>query len=204
MYAAVANDGVMLPPTILLSVNGKLHHRSEPPRRVVSPDTAHTVRDFMESVVVGDGGTGHNAKIPDYNVAGKTGTAQLVRNGRYIHGAYVSSFIGFLPATRPRIAILVAATYPKKNGTYGGTVAAPAFREIARQTMGYLHIPPDALGDFRDGANALSTFANWKRRHGGSESVHAGSAHEKSTTGEKNGVASTLQVAVGQAPPGDD
>src|SRR5438094_6705700 len=125
----------------------------------------------MESVVVGNGGTGHNAKIPFYNVAGKTGTAQLVRNGHYVHGAYVSSFIGFLPATRPRIAILVAATYPSKNGTYGGVVAAPAFREIARQTMAYLHVPPDAPGDFRDGAHAETTFANYERQHGGSEQL---------------------------------
>src|SRR5438309_1591800 len=66
MYAAIANDGVMLPPTILMSVNGKPHHRSEAPCRIVSPETARIVRSYMESVVVGNGGTGHNAKIPNY------------------------------------------------------------------------------------------------------------------------------------------
>jgi cell division protein FtsI/penicillin-binding protein 2 len=203
MYATFANDGVMLPPTILMSVNGKMHRRPEPPRRVVSPETAHMVRSFMESVVVGKKGTGHNAKIPNYHVAGKTGTAQLVRNGRYIHGAYVSSFIGFLPATRPRIAIIVAATYPTKNGSYGGTVAAPSFREIARQTMAYLHITPDAPGDYRDGAK-LSTFANWDRQYGGAESLPNEMAPEEHPGKGKRPASRKYEVARGQAMAGQD
>src|SRR4029079_4212085 len=101
------------------------HHARAPTRRVWTREAARPLHGYMQSVVVGKGGTGHNAKIANYTVAGKTGTAQLVKNGRYLKGAYVSSFIGFVPATRPRIAILVAATYPTKNGHYGGTVAAP-------------------------------------------------------------------------------
>jgi cell division protein FtsI/penicillin-binding protein 2 len=170
MYAAFANEGVMLPPTILMSVNGKPHHRPDPPRRIVSPETARTVRSFMESVV--EAGTGHNAKIPNYRVGGKTGTAQLAQNGHYVSGHYVSSFIGILPLAHPRIAILVAATDPTKNGSFGATVAAPAFREIARQTMAYLRIPPDAQGDYRDGANP-TTFAHWERQHGTQEIAQA-------------------------------
>jgi cell division protein FtsI/penicillin-binding protein 2 len=204
MYATFANDGVMLPPTILQSVNGKLHRRPEPPRRVVSPQTAHTVRDFMESVVVGKHGTGHNAKIPNYTVAGKTGTAQFARNGHYVHGAYVSSFIGFLPATRPRIAILVTATHPTKNGSYGGTVAAPAFREIARQTMAYLHVPPDAPGDFRDGAHEATTFANYERQHGGSERLPSEGSEERHATGGKHKAGRKYQVARSQTPTASD
>jgi cell division protein FtsI (penicillin-binding protein 3) len=171
MYAAIANDGVLVPPTILLSVNGKPYHRTLPPRRVLSAEAARALHGYMQSVCVAEGGTGHNAKIPNYNVAGKTGTAQLVKNGHYLNGAYVSSFIGFLPATRPRIAILVAATHPSKGGTYGGTVAAPGFREIARQTMAYLNIPPDAPGDYRDGAPGKNpmTFLRWEREHPGQE-----------------------------------
>ena len=92
----------------------------------------------------------------------------MVRNGHYLARAYLSSFIGILPLSHPRIAILVAVTNPTKKGTYGNTVAAPAFREIARQSMGYLRIPPDARGDYRDGANP-TTFANWKRQYGGEE-----------------------------------
>jgi len=140
---------------------------------VLSPEAAEALHRFMQSVCVGKGGTGHNAKIANFTVAGKTGTAQLVKNGRYLHGAYVSSFIGFLPATRPRIAILVAATHPTKNGTYGGTVAAPAFREIARQTMAYLRIPPDAPDDYRDGAKNPASFVKWDHEHGGKEVAEA-------------------------------
>jgi stage V sporulation protein D (sporulation-specific penicillin-binding protein) len=166
MYAAIANDGVLVPPSILLSVNGKPQQRQKPPRRVMRADAARKLCGFMEAVVAAKGGTGHNAKIPNFRVGGKTGTAQLVRNGRYVHGAYVGSFIGFLPVSRPRIAILAAVTWPTKGGTYGGTVAAPAFREIARQTMAYLHIPPDAPGDYRDGGDRIRTFARWEHEYG--------------------------------------
>jgi cell division protein FtsI/penicillin-binding protein 2 len=133
---------------------------------VMRADAARKLCGFMEAVVAAKGGTGHNAKIPNFRVGGKTGTAQLVRNGRYVHGAYVGSFIGFLPVSRPRIAILAAVTWPTKGGTYGGTVAAPAFREIARQTMAYLHIPPDAPGDYRDGGDRIRTFARWEHEYG--------------------------------------
>jgi cell division protein FtsI/penicillin-binding protein 2 len=166
MYAAIANDGVLVPPTILLSVNGRPHQRQQPPRRVMRADAARKLSGFMEAVVAGKGGTGWNAKIPNFRVGGKTGTAQLVRNRGYVHGAYVGSFIGFLPVSRPRIAILVAVTWPTKGGTYGGTVAGPAFREIARQTMAYLGIPPDAPGDYRDGGDRIRTFYRWEREHG--------------------------------------
>jgi cell division protein FtsI (penicillin-binding protein 3) len=109
-------------------------------------------------------GTGGNAKIPHYQVAGKTGTAQIAEGGSYARGGYFPSFAGFVPASRPRVAILVAVRRPT-TAQYGGTVCAPAFREIARQTMGYLRVPPDAPGDERDGADPAS-FARWKR-HGG-------------------------------------
>jgi stage V sporulation protein D (sporulation-specific penicillin-binding protein) len=191
-YAAIANDGVLPTPTILRSIGGVRQHPKTAPRRVISAAAAARLRDALTLVVTG--GTGKLAKIANYSVAGKTGTAQLARNGIYVHGAYVSSFIGFLPAgasgggvepaagagrshtapsphpplaslervpgpiaasARPRIAILVAVTWPKAH-QYGGTVAAPAFREIARQTMNYLEIPPDAPGDSRDGSRPVS------------------------------------------------
>jgi stage V sporulation protein D (sporulation-specific penicillin-binding protein) len=178
-YAAIANDGVLLSPGILRSIGGVRHAPAMQPRRVMSSDHAAKLREALTLVVTG--GTGKAAKIANYSVAGKTGTAQLARNGHYVHGAYVSSFIGFIPAgsagdgqeaaksaaethapapaandasrpiARPRIAILVAVTWPKAH-QYGATVAAPAFREIARQTMNYMEIPPDAPGDSRDGS----------------------------------------------------
>jgi cell division protein FtsI (penicillin-binding protein 3) len=172
-YAAIANDGVLPAPTILRSIGGVRHQAKTPPRRVLSSAHAAKLRQALTLVVTS--GTGTFAKIANYSVAGKTGTAQLVRDRHYVRGAYVSSFIGFVPAgcpatggepgatgghgdsaaprpaARPRIAILVAVTWPKAH-QYGGTVAAPAFREIARQTMNYMEISPDAPGDTRDGS----------------------------------------------------
>jgi cell division protein FtsI (penicillin-binding protein 3) len=101
-------------------------------------------------------GTGKRAKIAGYSVAGKTGTAQIAKNGRYGYG-YVASFAGFVPARRPELAILVSVWRPRV-GQYGGDVAAPVFREIARHTTTFLKIPPDAPGDLRDGADPASFY----------------------------------------------
>jgi cell division protein FtsI/penicillin-binding protein 2 len=166
-YAAVSNGGLMVKPTVLGAIEGLTLPPLPPPRRVMSETTASRLRAALESVVTD--GTGKAAKIANYRVAGKTGTAQLARGGIYVSGAYVSSFIGFVPASRPRIAILVAVTRPHGQ-YYGGVVAAPAFREIARQTMAYLEIPPDSPGDVRDGAHPGS-FDSW-RRNGGERVAH--------------------------------
>jgi stage V sporulation protein D (sporulation-specific penicillin-binding protein) len=169
-YAAVANDGILPAPTILKSVGGVPHVPKHQPRRVMSVQTAATLREGLTRAV--NDGTGRLSKIADYAIAGKTGTAQLARNRRYVSGAYISSFVGFLPAGSPRIGILVAVTWPKVH-QYGGVVAGPVFREIARQTVNYLEIPPDAPGDDRDGAR-IGSFAAWKQRGGALETRVAG------------------------------
>jgi cell division protein FtsI/penicillin-binding protein 2 len=87
-------------------------------------------------------GTGTEAAIPGYTVAGKTGTAQKAEYGRYVR-KYVASFVGLVPAEKPRLAILVMVDEPRGN-IYGGVVAAPAFRDIARFDLQYLEVPPDA------------------------------------------------------------
>jgi len=87
-------------------------------------------------------GTGTEAAIPGYTVAGKTGTAEKAENGRYVK-KYVASFVGLVPAKKPRLAILVMVDEPKGN-IYGGVVAAPAFRDISRFALQYLEVPPDA------------------------------------------------------------
>jgi stage V sporulation protein D (sporulation-specific penicillin-binding protein) len=156
-YCAIANDGVYVPPRLVIDAPGaKLPERQ--PRRVMSPANAATLRSHMEAVVTE--GTGRNAKIADYSVAGKTGTAQIAQNGTYGHG-YVASFVGFLPVQKPRLAILVSVWHPR-NGQYGGVVSAPVFREIARQSAAFLRIPPDAPGDPRDGADR-ATFDRYAR-----------------------------------------
>ena len=87
-------------------------------------------------------GTGTQAAIPGYTVAGKTGTAQKAENGHYVT-KYVASFVGLVPAKNPRLAILVMVDEPHGD-IYGGSVAAPAFRDIARFDLQYLEVPPDA------------------------------------------------------------
>lgn len=145
-YAAIANDGVYNPPRLILDAPGmELPKRA--PHRVMSAANAAALRSHMEAVVTS--GTGTAAKIARYSAAGKTGTAQIAKNGRYGHG-YVASFAGFVPATRPRLAILVSVWHPRK-GQYGGVVSAPVFREISRQCVSYLRIPPDVPNDLRDG-----------------------------------------------------
>jgi cell division protein FtsI (penicillin-binding protein 3) len=137
------------------------------PHRVMSPANAAALRSHMEAVTT-PGGTGTKAKIAGYSVAGKTGTAQIARNGHYGHG-YVASFVGFLPASKPRLAILVAVWDPKA-AQYGGVVSAPVFREIARQSVAYLKIAPDTPNDVRDGDEHLSQhYAQAEKRERASD-----------------------------------
>ncbi|MBW1776893.1 MAG: penicillin-binding protein 2, partial [Deltaproteobacteria bacterium] len=115
------------------------------PRKVRRTITAKTVREIkkMMQAVVADEGTGKKAVPEGYSVCGKTGTAQKVDpKGGYARGRYTSSFVGFAPVQTPRIAVLVVVDEPKK-AHYGGTVAAPAFRRIVQETLGYLKVPPD-------------------------------------------------------------
>ena len=108
--------------------------------RVVSRHTADRMMSMFRDVVLE--GTGTQAAIPGYTVAGKTGTAQKAENGHYV-SKYVASFVGLVPAKKPRLAILVMVDEPHGD-IYGGVVAAPAFRDIARFDLQYLEVPPDA------------------------------------------------------------
>jgi cell division protein FtsI/penicillin-binding protein 2 len=92
--------------------------------------------------VVSDQGTGKLAKIPGYTVAGKTGTAQKPGPHGYIPGAYVATFVGMVPASNPRLVVLVSVDEPHGE-IYGGLVAAPAFEQIASFDLQYLEVPPD-------------------------------------------------------------
>jgi cell division protein FtsI (penicillin-binding protein 3) len=144
--AALANDGMLMQPYIVQAVtdaSGRPVRTVEPKpvRQVVSARTAHTVRRIMRTVIT-SGGTGTQAQLEGYDVAGKTGTAQKIdSNGHYTNDRYVSSFIGFAPAYRPALVVLVLVDEPKKTH-YGGLVAAPAFRKIVKETLSYLNVPP--------------------------------------------------------------
>ncbi len=146
-YSAIANGGLLLRPRILdalLNPDGTVAYRYRPEieRRVISEKTAAILRGYLRAVVTR--GTGNpTAKVPGYTSAGKTGTAQVSGNGGYIPGAYVGSFIGFVPAESPRFVILVKISRPL-GAIYGGVVAAPAFSEIARLAMMHAGVVPTA------------------------------------------------------------
>jgi cell division protein FtsI/penicillin-binding protein 2 len=137
-YSAIANGGMLLRPRILHAVldpqgNVAYRYRTEVEHRVFSKSTAKTLMSFLRAVVVR--GTGNpSAQIPGYATAGKTGTAQMVENGRYEPGAYVASFIGLIPYRHPRYVIYVKVERPE-GAIYGGVVAAPAFVQIAKAAM---------------------------------------------------------------------
>ncbi len=107
-------------------------------RKVISEDTSKTVRMALESVVAL--GTGRNAYIDGYRVGGKTGTAQKVKNGAYMVGNYIVSFIGFLPANDPKVVVYVAIDHPKGITQYGGTVSAPIAKAILEDAIAALKI----------------------------------------------------------------
>ncbi len=138
-YAAIGNGGVMPPAHLIAKVGGKKVHHGKG-RRIVSRHTADRMTAMFRDVVVE--GTGTEAAIPGYTVAGKTGTANKAENGVYV-SKYVASFVGLVPARKPRLAILVMVDEPRGQ-IFGGVVAAPIFRDIARFALQYLEVPPDA------------------------------------------------------------
>ncbi len=138
-YAAIGNGGLRMRPHLVEKVGGKRVDRGAG-KRIVSRGTAERMMAMFRNVVVE--GTGGEAAIPGYTVAGKTGTASKPENGKYV-AKYVASFVGLVPAKKPRLAILVAVDEPRGQ-IWGGVVAAPAFRDIARFALQYLEIPPDA------------------------------------------------------------
>ena len=149
--SSLANGGLLMKPYIVEAItndNGRIIERTEPViiRRTVRPETASVVNRIMETVIM-EGGTGTSAALDGYIISGKTGTAQKIDESRtYANGKYVSSFLGFAPAAKPVVVILVVIDEPQ-TAHYGGTVAAPAFRKIARGTLQYLNVPPEIKND---------------------------------------------------------
>jgi len=140
-YAAIANRGIWSRPHIVDHVAGG-GRPSLYRRRLVAPGIASQLMLMLKDVVAE--GTGQYAAIPGYQVAGKTGTAQKAdSHGGYATGRYVASFVGIVPASRPRVVVLVTVDEPQ-GAIFGGVVAAPAFQQIARFDLQYLEVPPDA------------------------------------------------------------
>lgn len=143
--SAVANGGNLMKPHLVKEVvdnQGKVIQKFEPEvvRRVISEKSAHELCVILEGEVTQ--GTGRNAYIEGYRVGGKTGTAQKIKpGGGYMTNEYVSSFIGLAPSDNPRLVCMVVIDAPKGYPYYGGTVAAPAAREILKDALHYLDEP---------------------------------------------------------------
>jgi cell division protein FtsI (penicillin-binding protein 3) len=140
-YAAIANGGILRPPHVVRRVDGR-PVATPKGHRVISAKTAFQLRTMLEGAFA-PGGTASEVSIPGYKLAGKTGTANKVdpQTGEYSKGSYVASFIGFAPALHPKLLIAVMVDEPH-GAIYGGTVAAPAFGQIASFSLPYLKIPP--------------------------------------------------------------
>jgi cell division protein FtsI (penicillin-binding protein 3) len=136
-YAVLANDGV-LPEITLLRRNTSTASAS-----VLSAATAQRVRSMLE-LAVSKQGTGAAARVPDYRVAGKTGTVHKLTADGYADDHYVAWFAGFAPASDPRLVMVVTVDEPKRGGYFGGEIAAPVFSRVMTGALRLLDIPPDA------------------------------------------------------------
>lgn len=144
VFSTVANGGVSVPPTLVKGTQepggGMVPSKQAEGTRVISEATSKTLLHMMEEVT-GDGGTATGAQIPGYRVAGKTGTAQIFLPGG--GNTYMASFIGVAPADNPRYTVAVFLKSPQSS-IYGGTVAAPVFKDVMSFVLQQEAVPPSA------------------------------------------------------------
>jgi cell division protein FtsI (penicillin-binding protein 3) len=163
-YNAVANDGKWVKPMLVKQIqnNEDIIHDGKPfidPKPIASQQTILSVQKMLLGVVENEKGTAHSLKNTEYQIAGKTGTAQLILNGRYAKGKYNVSFVGYFPAKKPQYSCIVMVSHPRggsSDNLYAGSVAAPVFKNIADRIVGYdvrMH-PPMANNN-----NKLSAMA---------------------------------------------
>ncbi|PKQ17421.1 MAG: hypothetical protein CVT67_01060 [Actinobacteria bacterium HGW-Actinobacteria-7] len=144
--AGIANKGEMPTPHFLLEIPNSAEPRASwPLKRAITESTASQVTTMLQAVVTE--GTGTEAKVSGYSVAGKTGTAQKAQSGGrgYTGGKYIGSFIGYAPAEDPQVLVCVTIDEPR-NSIYGGTVAAPSFSRLTQFALSHLKIPPSSTG----------------------------------------------------------
>ncbi|MDH3440327.1 MAG: penicillin-binding transpeptidase domain-containing protein [Gammaproteobacteria bacterium] len=137
-YAALGGDGQIRPVSLIAL------EQPNAGQRIITDETAHSIRAMMEEVVQPDG-TGSEATVTGYRVAGKTGTSWKFAPGGYSEDRYFSIFAGFAPASDPRLAAVVIIDEPTGDLYYGGDVAAPVFGEVMSESLRLMAIPPDAL-----------------------------------------------------------
>jgi cell division protein FtsI (penicillin-binding protein 3) len=139
-YAAIANGGTLRPPRLIEQI-GDERLAEQRGKQVIDATVAAQVREMLVGVLA-PGGTASEVSVPGYTLAGKTGTAEIAENGTYAEDKFVASFIGFAPAADPRLLVAVIVDQPQGDH-YGGSVAAPAFGEIASFALPYLGVPPE-------------------------------------------------------------
>ena len=170
---AIANNGWLMRPMLVDRLEDRDHnvvakYSPQRVRQVISESTATQMVEALKGVVVA-GGTAVKAGLTNYTVAGKTGTAQKVEGGVYVHGKYIASFIGFFPADNPEVCIAIVLDEPSQNGYYGGLTAGPTFKQVAERVANYLNIrpdidngqpgkPPTAIAGATDNARPLKTI----------------------------------------------
>ena len=152
-YGALANDGILLQPTLVREVRGaaggeggapgavRYRHRPEPVRRVVSPEVAAALRELLRGVV--ERGTGTEAALTNFPVAAKTGTARRVVNGHYATGEYTASFAALFPAERPQLVLVVKIDNPHKGSYFAAQTAAPVTRSMLEQALAARNVALD-------------------------------------------------------------
>ena len=143
---SVVNGGRLMRPYLLkeaVSPDGTVLYRTSPKvvSTPISEETSLTMRKLLEDVVAIGGAK--NARIPGYRIGGKTGTAQVYKDGRIVRNVHIGSFLGFAPADDPRIALLVIVDEADTPVDYGGTTAAPFARQILADVLPYLGYQPD-------------------------------------------------------------
>ncbi|MFJ5231660.1 peptidoglycan D,D-transpeptidase FtsI family protein [Kitasatospora sp. NPDC088391] len=158
VFSTIANGGVRVAPSLLAGSTGPDGRFTPVPAgaqtRVVTPETAKTLTEMLESVVTDEQGTGNKAQIPGYRVAGKTGTANRVdpKTGKY--SGYTASFIGFAPADQPRVTVSCVIQDPV-NGHFGGQLCGPVFKQVMEFTLKTLQVPPST-------SEAPNLAVDWK------------------------------------------
>jgi membrane peptidoglycan carboxypeptidase len=142
--SSVANGGTLVEPRVVraaIKEGRRIPVQPKTLRRTVSEQTAAELTAIMEAVV--ERGTARAARIEGYTVAGKTGTAAKIVDGRYSKSEYNASFVGFVPSRRPALTIVVVIDSPRALGYYGGVVAAPVFQRIAEASLRHLGVAPN-------------------------------------------------------------
>jgi cell division protein FtsI (penicillin-binding protein 3) len=141
--SVIANGGTLYEPRVVRAIVKGVQRTAVPPkavRRAIKPETAVTLTDIMEKVVTD--GTAKEARLGSYDVAGKTGTADKLVNGRYSPSQQNVSFVGFVPSRNPVLTVLVMVDSPRVGGDTGGAIAAPIFKRIADAALRHLGVTP--------------------------------------------------------------